>query len=166
MKLKNQLSTFLKTRFTLHIHIASNRTTFTAVFCIHHLYQNFTGKLKFKNYIIMKAQHETHAFCEKITSTTLFKVPHHPLQSTTPPSSNRHTTLFKVAQHPHQSTTPPSSKYHITLFKVLIFYFSSASAIFLSGGDSIVTSCTVLTAFIAGPETVLMRFDNFANSLV
>ena len=27
---------------------------------------------------------------------TLFKVPHHPLQNTTPPSSKYHTTLFKV----------------------------------------------------------------------
>ena len=39
--------------------------------------------------------------------TTLFKVPHHPLQSTTPPSSKYHTTLFKVPYHPLQSTIPP-----------------------------------------------------------
>ena len=52
--------------------------------------------------------------------TTLFKVPHHPLQSTTPPSrsSKYHTTLFKVPQHPLQRATPPSSKYHTTIFKV------------------------------------------------
>ena len=77
--------------------------------------------------------------------TTLFKVPHNPLQSTLPASSMYHTTLFKVPHHPLQSTTPPlqsttpplqstthlfkvpytsskyhtpSSKYHITLFKV------------------------------------------------
>ena len=50
--------------------------------------------------------------------TTLFKVPHHPLQSTTPPSSKYHTPLFKVPQHPLQSTTHPSSKYHTTIFKV------------------------------------------------
>ena len=51
-------------------------------------------------------------------NTTLFKVPHHPLKSTIPPSSKYHTTLFKVPYHPLQSTTSPSSKYHITLFKV------------------------------------------------
>ena len=45
---------------------------------------------------------------------------HHPLQSTTPPSSKFHTTLFKVPHHPLQNTTSPSSKYHITLFNVLI----------------------------------------------
>ena len=50
--------------------------------------------------------------------TTLFKVLHHPLQSTTPSSSKYHTTLFKVPHHPYQSTTPPSSKYHTTLFKI------------------------------------------------
>ena len=49
---------------------------------------------------------------------TLFKVPHHPLQSTTPPSSMYHTTIFKVPHHPLQSTTSPSSKYHTTIFKV------------------------------------------------
>ena len=49
---------------------------------------------------------------------TLFKIPHNPLQSTTPPSSKYHTTLFKVPHHPLQSTTPPSAKYHTTLFKV------------------------------------------------
>ena len=37
--------------------------------------------------------------------TTLFKVPHNPLQSTTPPSSKYHTTLFKVPHHLLQSTT-------------------------------------------------------------
>ena len=50
--------------------------------------------------------------------TTLFKVPHHPLQSTTSPSSKYHITIFKVPHHPLQSTTSPSSKYHITLFNV------------------------------------------------
>ena len=49
---------------------------------------------------------------------TLFKVPHHTLQSTTSPSSKYHTTLFKVPHHPLQSTTSTSSKYHTTLFKV------------------------------------------------
>ena len=48
----------------------------------------------------------------------LFKVPHHPLQSTTSFSSKYHTTLFKVPHHPLQSTTPPSSKYHTILFNV------------------------------------------------
>ena len=48
----------------------------------------------------------------------LFKVPHHPLQRTTPHSSNHHTTLFKVPHHPLQSITPPSSKYHAILFKL------------------------------------------------
>ena len=49
---------------------------------------------------------------------TLFKVPHHPIQSTTQFSSKYHTILFKVPHHPLQRTTPPSSKYHTTLFKV------------------------------------------------
>ena len=42
---------------------------------------------------------------------TLYKVPHHPLQSTTPPSSKYHTTLFKVPQH-------PLHRYHTTFYKV------------------------------------------------
>ena len=50
--------------------------------------------------------------------TPVIKVQHHPLHSTTSPSSKYHTTLFKVPHHPLQSTTPPSSKYHTTLFKV------------------------------------------------
>ena len=50
--------------------------------------------------------------------TPFFKVPHHPLQSTIPPSSKYHTTLFKVPHHPLQSTIPPSSEYHSTFFKV------------------------------------------------
>ena len=33
---------------------------------------------------------------------------HHPLQSTTSPSSKYHTTLFKATHHPLQSTTSPS----------------------------------------------------------
>ena len=37
---------------------------------------------------------------------------------TTSPSSKYHTTLFKVPHNPLQSTTPPSSKYHTPLFKV------------------------------------------------
>ena len=44
--------------------------------------------------------------------TTLFKIPFHPLQSTTTPSSKYCTTLFKVPQNPLQSTTPLSSKEH------------------------------------------------------
>ena len=44
--------------------------------------------------------------------TTLFKVPHNPLQSTTPPSSKYHTTLLKIPQHPLRSRTQPSSKYN------------------------------------------------------
>ena len=39
---------------------------------------------------------------------TLFKVPHHPLQSTTPPSLKYNTTLFKVPHRPLQSSTSPS----------------------------------------------------------
>ena len=53
--------------------------------------------------------------------TTLFKVSHHPLQSTTQPFSKYHTTLFKVPHNPLQSTTQPSSKYHTTLFKCLYY---------------------------------------------
>ena len=48
----------------------------------------------------------------------IFKVPHHPLQSTTSPSLKYHTTFFKVPHRHFQSTTPPSSKYRTTLFKV------------------------------------------------
>ena len=39
------------------------------------------------------------------------KVPHHPLQSITPPSSKYPATLFKVPHHPLQSTTTHSSKH-------------------------------------------------------
>ena len=60
----------------------------------------------------------------------LFKVPHHPFQSTTQPlqrttspfskyhttSSKYHITLFEVSHHHLQSTTSHSTKYHITLF--------------------------------------------------
>ena len=53
--------------------------------------------------------------------TTLFKVPHHPLQRTTPPSSKYHITLFKEPHHLLQSTTPPSSRNHTALFKVQQF---------------------------------------------
>ena len=35
------------------------------------------------------------------------KKPHHPLRSTTPPSSRYHTTLFKVPHHPLRGTTHP-----------------------------------------------------------
>ena len=59
--------------------------------------------------------------------TILFKVPHHPLQSNTPSSSKYHTTLFKVPHRPLQSTIPPSSKYHTILFKVLHTSFSGRS---------------------------------------
>ena len=48
----------------------------------------------------------------------LFQVPHHPLQSTTSPSSKYHTTLFKLSHHHLQSSTHISSKYHTTLFKL------------------------------------------------
>ena len=54
----------------------------------------------------------------QVLNTSLFKVPHYPLQSTTSPSSKYHTTLFKVSHYRLQSTTLPSSKYHTTLFKV------------------------------------------------
>ena len=79
------------------------------------LLNNYITRRHFKIYI----------GCPWNASTTLLKVPHHPLQSTTSPSSNTtqpsskyHTILFKVPQHTLQSTTPPSSSYHITLFKV------------------------------------------------
>ena len=52
-------------------------------------------------------------------STSIYKITHHHLQSTTQPSSKYLcTTLFKVPHYPFQSTTPPSSKYHTILFKV------------------------------------------------
>ena len=44
--------------------------------------------------------------------TTLFKVTHHPLQSTTP--------LVKVPRHPLQRSSPRSLNNHTTLFKVAI----------------------------------------------
>ena len=52
---------------------------------------------------------------------TIFKIPHHPLQSTiphsplqniTPPYSKYHTTIFKVPHHALRSTTSPLQKYH------------------------------------------------------
>ena len=55
--------------------------------------------------------------CLEVYNTILFKEPHHPLQSTTPPSSKYHITLFKVPHHPLQSPTPHSSKYHVTSSK-------------------------------------------------
>ena len=55
---------------------------------------------------------------------TLFKISHHTFKSTTPPSSN--TTLFKLPHRPLQGTTPPSSKYHTTPFKVQRYTVSSS----------------------------------------
>ena len=49
---------------------------------------------------------------------THYKVPHHPLLSITTASSKYHTAIFKVPRHPLQSTTRPSSKYHDTLLKI------------------------------------------------
>ena len=54
----------------------------------------------------------------ELTRSFVSRVSHHPLQSTTSPSSKYHTTRFKVPHRALQSTTPPSSKYYITLFKV------------------------------------------------
>ena len=50
--------------------------------------------------------------------TTLFKVPHHTLHIITPSSSKYQTNLFKLPHHPIHITTPSSSNYHTTLFKV------------------------------------------------
>ena len=70
---------------------------------------------------------------------TRFKVPHHPLQSTTSPSSKYHTTLFKATHHPLQSTTSPSSKYHITLFKMFCFSETRGRRRFDEGEKNTVT---------------------------
>ena len=40
-------------------------------------------------------------------AASMIKVPHHPLQSTIPPSSKYHTALFKVPYNPLQYTPCP-----------------------------------------------------------
>ena len=55
----------------------------------------------------------------------------HYLQSETGELKNNisryHTTLFKVSHYPLQSTTPPSSKDHTTLFKVPPYHLQMAT---------------------------------------
>ena len=50
-------------------------------------------KMKKEEYLALKTQFDTQVLIS-------YKVSHHPLQSTTPPSSKYHTTLFKVPHHP------------------------------------------------------------------
>ena len=76
------------------------------------------------------------------STTTLFKVPHHPLQITISFCLKYHTAIFKVLHNPLQCITspslkyhnplqiptPPFSKYHTTLFKLPHHPFQSTTS--------------------------------------